>query len=160
MFAIRGRHRRSDRTTATVAAALLTASILLPAVPSAAHTAPATTSPVHAEPALSAARAGAIPDAAALPPGFKNVGYLPYWAGAVNTVQYNRLSHINYAFAQPNSDGSIQPVPNASKLQSLVATAHQWGVKVLISFGGGTDDSAFEALAGNATGRAASSTRP
>ena len=156
MFAIRGRHRRSDKTSATVVAALLTAAaILLPAAPAGAQTSSATTSPVHAEPGVSAGQAAAIAGAAALPPGFKNVGYLPYWAGGVNTVQYNRLSHINYAFAQPNSDGSIQPVPNASKLQSLVSTAHQWGVKVLISFGGGTDDSAFEALAGNATGRAA-----
>ena len=72
----------------------------------------------------------------------------------MNAVQFNRLTHINYAFAQPNSDGSIQAIPNASKLQALVPAAHAWGVKVLISFGGGTDDSAFENLAPNAGARA------
>jgi hypothetical protein len=86
---------------------------------------------------------------------FKVVGYMPSWAGSVSAVQYSKLTHINYAFLLPNADGSLQAIDNASKLQSLVSTAHANGVKVQISVGGWNngDDSHFETLAGNATTR-------
>lgn len=86
---------------------------------------------------------------------FKVVGYMPSWAGSVSAVQYSKLTHINYAFLLPNGDGSLQAIDNASKLQSLVSTAHAGGVKVQISVGGWNngDDSHFETLAANATYR-------
>ncbi|MDO6433455.1 carbohydrate-binding protein [Flavitalea sp. BT771] len=86
---------------------------------------------------------------------FKVVGYMPSWAGSVSAVQYSKLTHINYAFLLPNADGSLQAIDNASKLQSLVSTAHANGVKAQISVGGWNngDDSHFETLAGNATYR-------
>ena len=34
---------------------------------------------------------------------FKVIGYMPSWAGDVNTVQYNKLTHINYAFILPTA---------------------------------------------------------
>ena len=82
---------------------------------------------------------------------FKVIGYMPSWAGDVNTVQYSKLTHINYAFLLPNADGSIQGIDNPTKLQSLVANAHANGVKVMISVGGWNDgnDGGFEGLAGN-----------
>ncbi len=87
------------------------------------------------------------------------VGYMPSWAGDANTIQYNKLSHINYAFALPSSDGSIKAIDNPSKLQTIVSKAHAQGVKVLIAIGGWSEngvplDPTFEALAGNATSRA------
>ncbi|QIX60226.1 carbohydrate-binding protein [Hymenobacter sp. BT18] len=85
---------------------------------------------------------------------FKVIGYLPSWTGDVNTVQYDKLTHINYAFLLPNADGSLRPIENPSKLQSLVATAHARGVKVLISVGGWMNDgnpTEFVSIGNNAT---------
>ncbi|MBC7486646.1 MAG: T9SS type A sorting domain-containing protein [Cytophagaceae bacterium] len=87
------------------------------------------------------------------------VGYMPYWAGDANLIQYSKLTHINYAFALPNADGSIKPISEVAKLQTIVTRAHAAGAKVLIAIGGWSDngevlDSRFEQLAGNATSRA------
>jgi hypothetical protein len=80
---------------------------------------------------------------------FKVVGYMPSWAGDVNTVQYSKLTHINYAFILPNTNGTLQGLDNPGKLSSLVSNAHANGVKVSISVGGWNDgnDSGFEGLA-------------
>src|SRR4051812_19344273 len=88
---------------------------------------------------------------------FRVVGYMPSWQGSVSSIQYSKLTHINYAFLLPNSNGSLQAIDNASKLQSLVSSAHANNVKVLISVGGWNDgdDSAFVSLAGNSTSRTA-----
>jgi chitinase len=86
---------------------------------------------------------------------FRVIGYMPSWAGDVTTVQYSKLTHINYAFLLPTATGGLQPIENPAKLQSLVATAHANGVKVLISVGGWNDgnDSSFESIGGNAAYR-------
>ncbi|MEH0928985.1 glycosyl hydrolase family 18 protein [Micromonospora sp. CPCC 205558] len=88
--------------------------------------------------------------AVVLPNNFKSVGYMPSWAGNINTIQYNKLTHINYAFVLPNSNGSLQGV-DGGRLSSLVSQAHANNVKVSIAVGGWNDgnDSAFEALAAN-----------
>ncbi|OMP76348.1 hypothetical protein BW716_25480 [[Flexibacter] sp. ATCC 35208] len=82
---------------------------------------------------------------------------MPSWQGDVNTVQYSKLTHINYAFLLPTATGGLQSIDNPSKLQSLVSLAHANGVKVMISVGGWNngDDSGFETLAGNSTYRSA-----
>ncbi|CAM3420369.1 glycosyl hydrolase family 18 protein [Kibdelosporangium persicum] len=105
--------------------------------------------------ALSAAATAAPVAAAALPPGFKSVGYMPSWSGDVNSIQYSKLTHINYAFVLPNSNGTLQAIPDPNKLRSLVSLGHNAGVKVSLAVGGWNDgnDSAFEALAANATSR-------
>src|SRR5688572_7002618 len=86
---------------------------------------------------------------------FKIIAYLPSWAGTVAELQMSKLTHVNYAFILPNSNGSLQALDNPSKLSQLVSTAHANGVKVLISVGGWNDgnDSAFETLAASSTGR-------
>jgi chitinase len=93
--------------------------------------------------------------AAVLPNGFKSVGYMPSWAGSVTAIQYTKLTHINYAFALPNSNGTLQPIDNTGKLSQLVSLGHQNNVKVSLAIGGWNDgnDSAFEALAGNSGAR-------
>ncbi|MFC4017350.1 glycosyl hydrolase family 18 protein [Micromonospora sp. GCM10011542] len=110
--------------------------------------------------ATAAATVTLVPTAAqavVLPNNFKSVGYLPSWAGSVDTVQYGKLTHINYAFVLPNNDGSLRPVDNPSKLSSLVSRGHANNVKVSIAVGGWNDgnDSAFEALAANSGSRTA-----
>ncbi len=94
-------------------------------------------------------------NAAGLPAGFKSVGYMPSWAGSVNTIQYSKLTHINYAFVLPRADGTLGAVENPAKLQSLVSLGHSHGVKVLVSIGGWMDgnDRPFESLAATSTGR-------
>jgi chitinase len=96
-------------------------------------------------------------DAAVLPNNFKSVGYMPSWAGDVNSIQYSKLTNINYAFALPNANGTLQAIDNPSKLSSLVNLGHANGVKVSIAIGGWNDgnDSGFESLAANATTRTA-----
>ena len=93
--------------------------------------------------------------AAVLPNGFKSVGYMPSWAGNVTSVQYSKLTHINYSFALPNANGTLQAIENTSKLQQLVTLGHQNNVKVSLAIGGWNDgnDSAFESLAGNSGSR-------
>ncbi|MDQ7906215.1 glycosyl hydrolase family 18 protein [Phytohabitans sp. ZYX-F-186] len=97
----------------------------------------------------------AASSAAVLPNGFKSVGYMPSWSGNVSSVQYGKLTHVNYAFALPNANGTLQPVENIPKLQQLVSLGHAGNVKVLIAVGGWNngDDSAFEALAASSGGR-------
>jgi GH18 family chitinase/chitodextrinase len=87
------------------------------------------------------------------------VGYMPYWAGDVNLIQYSKLTHINYAFALPNADGTIKPIADVPRLQTIVSKAHAAGGKVLIAIGGWSDngevlDGRFEQLAGDAASRA------
>jgi chitinase len=90
--------------------------------------------------------------AAVLPNGFKSVGYMPSWAGSVTSIQYGKLTHINYSFALPNANGTLRPIENTAKLQQLVSLGHQNNVRVSLAIGGWNngDDSAFEALAANA----------
>ncbi len=96
---------------------------------------------------------GATPTTAA--PNYRLIAYEPSWAGNVNDIQITKLTHVNYAFLLPNSNGSLQAIENPSKLQSLVTRAHANGVKVLISVGGWNngDDSAFESFAASSGGR-------
>ncbi|WP_433220666.1 glycosyl hydrolase family 18 protein [Dactylosporangium sp. CS-047395] len=95
--------------------------------------------------------------AATLPNGFRSIGYMPSWAGSATAIQYNKLTHINYAFVLPNANGSLGGLDNPSKLQQIVSLGHAANTKVSISIGGWNDgnDSAFESLAGNATARTA-----
>lgn len=83
---------------------------------------------------------------------FKVVGYTAAWSGGVEDIQYDKLTHINYAFVQPNADGTLKAVPKPERLKKLVRLAHAKGVKVGIAVGGwnGGDDSAFEKLAADA----------
>jgi|GEM_PF-1999518 len=86
---------------------------------------------------------------------FKVVGYEPSWQGSVSSIQFSKLTHVNYAFVLPNANGTLQALDNPSKLQSLVTSAHNAGVKVSISVGGWNDgnDSAFVSLAANSSSR-------
>jgi GH18 family chitinase len=60
-------------------------------------------------------------------------------------IPYQRLTHINYAFLTPNSDGTFAPLMNDWRLANLVNLAHKNGVKVLISVGGWGYDKQFAA---------------
>ena len=84
---------------------------------------------------------------------FRVIGYAN-GAIIVETVQFDYLTHINYAFLIPNEDGTFASLPNAWKLERLVEQAHTHGVQVLISVGGWGWDDQFEALAADPQKRA------
>jgi GH18 family chitinase len=85
----------------------------------------------------------------------KIIGYQPDWANTESSIQYSKLTHVNYAFVLPNANGSLQGVGNTVMLQNLVTHGHQNNVKVLVSIGGWNDgnDSNFVALASDTTRR-------
>ena len=80
---------------------------------------------------------------------FKVIGYQPSWAKGVDSIMYDKLTHINYSFILPNSDGTFRDMPKPAMLTKLVELAHARNVKVGIAIGGwnGGDDTAFETLA-------------
>ena len=77
------------------------------------------------------------------------VGFYPSWRlneMPLNTIPWDKLTRIVYAFAIPNADGTI----NTSYLENitqLVDSAHQHGVEVYFSIGGGDGSENFPVLA-------------
>jgi chitinase len=75
-------------------------------------------------------------------PAFRLVGFITDWGNGCNgdgvgQIQFNKLTHINYAFLLPNSDGTFdQKSIDKKKLENVVAMAHDNGTKILISVGG------------------------
>lgn len=86
---------------------------------------------------------------------FRIVGYMPSWSGSANDIQYDKLTHVIYAFIRPTSSGGLTAVEQPAKLQSIVSQAHAQGVKVLIAVGGWSDlnNADFEGMASTAAGR-------
>lgn len=84
---------------------------------------------------------------------FRVIGYVTT-AVVVENIPYEKLTHLNYAFLIPNSDGTFQSAINAWKLDRIVRDAKTHDVKVLISVGGWGYDAEFEALAATPEQRA------
>jgi GH18 family chitinase len=84
---------------------------------------------------------------------FKIIGYVPDWSGSPTYVQYDKLTHINYAFVLPSNGTGGLSAPDSGILSTLVSQGHSHGVKVLVSIGGWNngDDSRFHAVAANQT---------
>jgi len=72
-----------------------------------------------------------------------------------NIIPYDRLTHINYSFLTPKSDGTFNPINNGWKLKQIVGTARQHDVRVSISVGGWGWDAQFEEMAANPESRSA-----
>lgn len=88
------------------------------------------------------------------PQKFRIVGYVADRDVTINQIQFDKLTHINYAFLIPNQDGTFAALAQAQQLKEVVAQAHAHGVQVLISVGGWGWDAEFEALAADAQTRA------
>ena len=68
---------------------------------------------------------------------FKVVGYYPCWEpDRTDRVNYDVVTHVNYAFAIPTEDGSLLPLRNPDTARKLVAEAHARGVKTMLVVGG------------------------
>ena len=89
--------------------------------------------------------------------GFVRIGYYPSWEAGEDAIQFQYLTHVNYAFLLPTPSGGLTGLDSTTQLDNLRALAHQHGVLVSISVGGWNDgdDSAFHTLAANATARTA-----
>lgn len=71
------------------------------------------------------------------PTGFKVVGYYPSWEPEkLDRIQYDVVTHINYAFLIPTSDGAVLPLENPETAKEIIKQAHAKNVKVLIAVGG------------------------
>jgi len=74
-------------------------------------------------------------------------------------IRYDQITHLNYAFAIPKSDGNLEPFKDSAKLNAIVANAKKHQVKVFISVGGwglgdgGGNDFRFEKLASEPASR-------
>ncbi|MCT4509655.1 MAG: glycosyl hydrolase family 18 protein [Tepidibacter sp.] len=86
---------------------------------------------------------------------FKVVAYCSdIFKDSVETnIQYDKLTHIIYAFLIPKEDGSLVPIKKPDELKKLVKKGHENNVKVLIAVGGWFDeaytplDNRFEKIA-------------
>jgi chitinase len=94
------------------------------------------------------------PTMTAAPPDFIILAYVTD-ALVVEVVPFEQLTHINYAFIIPNSDGTFAPLANSWKIRKLIETAHSHNVRVCISVGGWGWDEQFEQLAASSETRAA-----
>jgi GH18 family chitinase len=70
-------------------------------------------------------------------------------------IPYDKLTHINYSFLTPKSDGTFNQINNGWKLQQIVQNAHAHNVVVLISVGGWGWDKQFETVAADPSLRSA-----
>lgn len=98
---------------------------------------------------------GVATAAAVTPAQFKVIGYLPSWEGSVSSIQFSKLTHINYSFLIPTANGGYNPIDNASKLSGMVSSAHASGVKAMISVGGGGGGNGFAGIVASAANRSA-----
>lgn len=70
---------------------------------------------------------------------FKIVAYFPNWKSPktlVNNIPYSKVTHLNYAFQNPDASGNLTAETNDG-LTELVQTAHSNNVKVFVSLCGG-----------------------
>ncbi len=74
----------------------------------------------------------------------KVVAYVPNWIDLdsfAETIDYDKLTHINVAFENPRNDAGDMSFNR--KDPGLIAKAHAKGVKVLVSMGGGSSNKAM-----------------
>ncbi|HXI00233.1 MAG TPA: glycosyl hydrolase family 18 protein [Sphingobacteriaceae bacterium] len=82
----------------------------------------------------------------------KIVAYFPSYRdpASVSASKYQLITHLYYAFLSPNTDGSLQALPNPATFSSVIATARANGVKVGICVAGAAN---LKAACANATTR-------
>lgn len=94
------------------------------------------------------------------PEDFKVMAYsseLPF-DDPIDTIQFEKLTNIIYAFLIPRADGTLLPIEKPERLRALVKEAHRHNVKVSIAVGGWAWQGIplapnFEALAANEESR-------
>ena len=68
---------------------------------------------------------------------FKVVAYYPSWVeNGLSKLRFDTITHVNYAFAIPTSDGSLRPLENPELAKKVIKKAHENGAKALLAIGG------------------------
>lgn len=68
---------------------------------------------------------------------FKAVVYYPSWKeGQTGKIKYDIVTHVNYAFAIPQSDGTLRELEASGTAKKIIEEAHANGRKVLLAVGG------------------------
>jgi len=65
------------------------------------------------------------------------VGYVANWNGNPTFIQYGKVTHLNFSFAECTAAGGLNC--DTTYLGSVVTKAHAAGVKILISIGGASN---------------------
>lgn len=76
--------------------------------------------------------------------GARVVAYYPSWTSGgfykdtaiSEKVQFDKVTHLVYAFAIPTAEGGLLPLENSGAAKELIDAAHKNGVKVLLAIGG------------------------
>jgi chitinase len=79
---------------------------------------------------------------------YRMAGYYPSWKSSVLPaagLHMNDLTHVIHAFASPNTNGTFS-VPGNIPDQALVSAVHKAGEKLLLSFGGASNNTGFDAI--------------
>ncbi|KAJ1718773.1 hypothetical protein LPJ53_006322, partial [Coemansia erecta] len=79
------------------------------------------------------------------------VGYYPNWVD-MPSLNLNKYTHVNFAFAVPQSDGSFV-YDNQDTMPDLVTQIHAANAKAIISIGGWTGSSLFSTILKDTTTR-------
>ena len=80
------------------------------------------------------------------------VGYFPYYANNVNSISWNKMTDVIYAFATLNNDGSMYI--NGNLLPTVVQKAKSNGANIYLAVGGANNSYNFSAVASNPSARA------
>lgn len=91
------------------------------------------TNPVEEPPVVNPPEVPYVPDKS-----FKIVAYFYYGRDpeSVEIGKYKMMTHLNYAFLYPNTDGSLQSLQQPARFQTVMSRARQNGVKTAISLSG------------------------
>ncbi|WP_129716997.1 glycosyl hydrolase family 18 protein [Pedobacter sp. SYP-B3415] len=86
---------------------------------------------------------------------FKIVGYFPSYRdpAGVDPSKYKMVTHLFYAFLNPRADGSLAPLSQPGRFNTVIQQAKARGVKTGISVSG--DAAIFVSMAASATTRTA-----
>lgn len=67
---------------------------------------------------------------------FKSIGYIPYYrVHLVDSFAYDKLTHVNIAFANPDMEGNLSF--GGTDVTPVITKAHDHGIKVFLSLAGG-----------------------
>lgn len=93
-------------------------------------------------------------DAPVFEPDTRVVGYLPDWSYSYyKTLDFEKLTHINIAFCNPDGGGRISCGIPENDLTDLVTRAHGKGVRVMAALGGGGYCDVYRTLTATAGSR-------
>ncbi|KAJ2417887.1 hypothetical protein GGF41_005266, partial [Coemansia sp. RSA 2531] len=81
------------------------------------------------------------------------VGYYPNWI-AMPTLNFNKYTHVNFAFAIPTASGGLT-YDNQATMPGIVTSLHAAGTKAIISIGGWTGSGLFSSILKSTTSRTA-----